>query len=169
MREIDRIKVRKRENYCCGYCGVHEDDAGSRLTIDHYCPRSKGGSDDHTNLVYCCAACNSFKGEQWSDNPTIERILHPQDANISVHLAENPNHILIGLTDTGQFHIRQLHLNRPELVAYREKRGKEVKLSQLIQEQERKIAQLSNLVRSLAQEAELLDARLRNEVRGDFR
>jgi hypothetical protein len=31
------------------------------MCIDHFLPKSKGGTDDDSNLFTCCAACNSAK------------------------------------------------------------------------------------------------------------
>lgn len=40
----------------CFYCGE------VATTIDHFVPRSKGGSDDIANLLPCCRRCNCRKG-----------------------------------------------------------------------------------------------------------
>lgn len=55
-----REQVRQRALCACEFCGVHEDNAGATLTIDHFQPRSKGGSDDLDNLVYACPSCNQY-------------------------------------------------------------------------------------------------------------
>lgn len=44
----------------CVYCGV---DHG-RMEIEHWIPRSQGGTDNLTNLVLACRACNEAKGAQ---------------------------------------------------------------------------------------------------------
>lgn len=41
----------------CLHCGSVE-----RLTKDHLIPRSRGGDGDAENIVTCCAACNSSRG-----------------------------------------------------------------------------------------------------------
>jgi 5-methylcytosine-specific restriction endonuclease McrA len=51
----------------CGYCLVSEAEAGAELTYDHFQPQSQGGSDEASNLVYACHACNEFKGEYFGD------------------------------------------------------------------------------------------------------
>ena len=47
----------------CEYCGQDASD------VDHQTPRARGGSDDISNLVPCCAVCNRAKGmmtlEEW--------------------------------------------------------------------------------------------------------
>jgi hypothetical protein len=122
MRADVRDAVRQRFGSRCGYCGVHDEDAAARLTVDHYRPRSRGGTDDLANLVYCCHACNEHKSDTWSDDPE-HRALHPLDDDLSRHLSTADDFTLRGLTEAGRFHIVLLHLNRPELVAYRRKRA----------------------------------------------
>ena len=45
----------------CAYCGVQTNPFRD-FTVDHIMPRCQGGTDDLTNLLPCCAACNSAKG-----------------------------------------------------------------------------------------------------------
>lgn len=53
-----RALIYKRDNNTCQYCG-----STRKLTIDHVVPKSKGGSDDWTNLVVACSSCNTKKGD----------------------------------------------------------------------------------------------------------
>lgn len=55
-------RARLRYAGCCGYCGVHEDNAGATLTIDHHRPRAYGGNDDDVNIIYCCPSAMPIKG-----------------------------------------------------------------------------------------------------------
>jgi hypothetical protein len=96
-------------------------DAGARLTVDHYQPESQGGQDEPGNWVYCCHACNEFKSDYWHSESAL-RILHPMRDNLTDHLAEQPDGTLQALTETGEFHIQKLSLNRPALVAHRRER-----------------------------------------------
>jgi len=118
-----RRKVRESYQFRCGYCGVSEEDTGAELTIDHYCPQSGGGGDEIENLVYCCPKYNQYKGSYWheTNSPHI-RLLHPQRDDFRVHLREENNGELAGETEEGKFLIQCLHLNRPELIAYRRKK-----------------------------------------------
>lgn len=118
MRPDEREVLRQRFHFCCGYCGVSERDAGAELTIDHYQPRSRGGLDDLENWVYCCHACNEFKGDYWQPS-SPRRILHPLRDAIADHILEQADGTLRALTETGAFHLGRLHLNRLQLVAYR--------------------------------------------------
>jgi len=162
-----RAEVRQRYGERCGYCTVHETEAGSELEIDHFQPTSAGGSDDLDNLVYCCPACNRLKGDFWPvANPhTALRLLHPGRDDLSEHLHEEVDGLLEALTETGTFHIRRLRLNRPPLLALRQARRKVALLRESLfaaqEEQARlreRLATLEqNLQAILAQIASLLD------------
>ncbi|MBI3408208.1 MAG: HNH endonuclease [Planctomycetes bacterium] len=49
MRQDQREMLRRQFQFRCGYCGVHESDAGAELTVDHFQPRSHGGSHEPEN------------------------------------------------------------------------------------------------------------------------
>ncbi len=113
--------------YRCAYCGVSEEEAGCELEIDHFRPRAAGGADRLNNLVYCCAACNRFKADFWpARNPykTELHLLHPKRDDRALHLKEQKDGRLRSLTVTGAFHLGRLQLNRPQLVALRNRRKK---------------------------------------------
>ena len=48
--------------------------------------------------------------------------MHPGIDRIEEHIAELTNGTLIGLTERGWFHINWLHLNRPQLIGFRQLR-----------------------------------------------
>lgn len=55
-----RFSILHRDGFRCVYCGRY---SGAReLHVDHKHPRSKGGSDDPSNLVTACRLCNMGKG-----------------------------------------------------------------------------------------------------------
>lgn len=57
----------ERDNFTCKYCGL---DASknfatwwlANFNIDHIKPKKHGGTDDYSNLVLSCRACNLYKG-----------------------------------------------------------------------------------------------------------
>ncbi len=116
MTQRDFEELRIRFAFSCGYCQIREEDVGSLLTVDHFEPQSRGGADDSENWVYCCFACNSFKGAFRGENDTA--LLHPLREDVRSHLREE-NGVLHGLTARGRHHLERLHLNRRPLVAQR--------------------------------------------------
>lgn len=52
--------------YYCYLCG--KAMAPSETTLDHLIPRSRGGTNDFSNLKPCCYLCNSRKGSKVLDN-----------------------------------------------------------------------------------------------------
>lgn len=116
-----RETVRATYAYRCGYCGIAEVQVGGTLEIDHFQPLAHGGSDALDNLVYSCTTCNRFKTNYWPsiDAPPSFNLLHPRKDNLDEHIILSVNGYFQGLTPRGWFHIRWLHLNRPQLVAHR--------------------------------------------------
>lgn len=157
VEKATRETVRQTYSYRCGYCGVHEEEVGSELEIDHFQPRSAGGGDDPANLVYCCSTCNRLKGDFWpTSDPgaTQHRLLHPKRDDLSGHVREGRNGRLTALTEMGAFHTERLRLNRPPLVALRRARQKMVQLHrQLTAAQEERI-RLQERIVSLERELE---------------
>jgi len=129
-----RQAVRRAYNFACGYCDVREEDAGSELELDHFKPRSLGGSDDLENLVYCCTTCNRIKGDFWTIAPTEKRLLHPKRDDLTEHLCQERDGLFTALTKTGEFHLSRLRLNRPPLVALRRARLENAKLREELEQ-----------------------------------
>ena len=71
-----RYEVLRRDNHTCRYCGASAPDV--KLTVDHVTPVALGGSDDPTNLVTACAACNAGKTSSSPDAEVVEDV--EQDA-----------------------------------------------------------------------------------------
>jgi diadenosine tetraphosphate (Ap4A) HIT family hydrolase/5-methylcytosine-specific restriction endonuclease McrA len=57
-----RYEVMKRARYRCELCGVSATEVA--LEVDHIQPRSRGGSDDLSNLQALCYRCNAMKGNK---------------------------------------------------------------------------------------------------------
>jgi HNH endonuclease len=160
MRPEEREALRRRFQFRCGYCGVSEQDAGAELTVDHFQPRSRGGLHEPDNWVYCCHACNEFKGDVWQPG-SPQRILHPVRDEVAAHLIEDADGMLRALTETGAFHIDTLHLNRAQLVAYRLER-------RLLEVARQNQDQLLERLRRLEEEVQSLTAQLAQLEREDF-
>jgi hypothetical protein len=129
--------VKQRANYVCEYCGVSEVDVGGELTLDHYHPTSKGGSDGLENLLYCCPRCNQYKLDYWPTKLDDIPLWHPQREPFNIH-----------------FTLLRLRLNRPHLISHRRQ---QIQLSQ-DQARTQKYVELSQLLaRLLLQHTTLLD------------
>jgi hypothetical protein len=166
--KASRDVVRQAYDYCCGYCGVHEEEVGSELEIDHFQPRAAGGGDEPENLVYCCSMCNRLKGDFWPAGAleqTQRRLLHPQRDPMPIHLQQEMDGRLKALTETGLFHIDRLRLNRPPLVALRRARQRtrqlQIALTSAQEERKRLQAKITLLEGELEKVLEQL-ARLLN-------
>ena len=71
VSQIIRNQVFERDGYKCYRCGCIVLQGGKRRrkglpleTIDHYIPRSAGGTNDSDNLKTCCKRCNERKGSK---------------------------------------------------------------------------------------------------------
>ena len=83
-----RNQVRRRANFACEFCGIRETDAGSHLTIDHFQPRFRGGTDDPDNLLYCCPGCNQYKQGYWPKRPDDPVLWNPRQESADKHFLE---------------------------------------------------------------------------------
>lgn len=70
ISEEERLSIKERDGNKCLLCGATTD-----LTVDHYIPRSAGGTHDPQNLRTLCRSCNSIKGtkvpEDVRDQPSV--------------------------------------------------------------------------------------------------
>lgn len=151
-----RAQIRQRANFACEFCGVTETSAGGELTLDHFQPKSKGGSDTLDNLLYCCIRCNQYKQDYWPTSPEAPKIWNPLAKAAYLHFIEGAKGQLASLSRTGAFTIKRLRLNRPPLVAYRQdKRNRS--------EETRLLSQYQELVRLLEQTNRQLTNQLTNQ------
>ncbi len=83
-RKITRRAIFARDGWSCQYCG-----SGSRLTVDHVIPRSKGGTSSWENIVASCAPCNRRKGDHLPDTAGMHPRRKPgaPSPNVFIHVA----------------------------------------------------------------------------------
>ncbi len=62
-----RMNIFIRDSFTCQYC--NEGFEPRELTFDHVVPRSRGGGTNFENIVACCVACNSKKGDRTDIRP----------------------------------------------------------------------------------------------------
>jgi len=58
-KTLDKRYIYLRDGQKCFYCGKALKPG--QMTLDHYQPRSEGGTEDYFNLVSCCRLCNKYK------------------------------------------------------------------------------------------------------------
>ena len=80
----NRNRIYKRDGYECVYCGSSKD-----LTLDHVVPKSRGGTNNWTNLVTSCQKCNLRKADRTPEEAKM-RMRHRPFAPTLV----NENHTL---------------------------------------------------------------------------
>lgn len=59
-----RWAIYARDDHRCVYCGISMEDASAGFTLDHLVPTELGGSNEASNLITACKACNSSKGKK---------------------------------------------------------------------------------------------------------
>ena len=122
ISDAQRRSVRERARFACEYCGVSEIDSGGELTIDHYQPLSKGGTDDNSNLIYCCYRCNQHKAGYWPTQPDALPLWCPAREPATNHFVVGNDGTLLAISDIGAVTIAHLRLSRPSLIARRARR-----------------------------------------------
>lgn len=94
IRRERRLGIYIRDGFTCAYCG---DDLRGRspreVTLDHILPHSKGGSNESSNLVTACHACNCSRGNQdledFATPGTIARIQTLLQTPVNTALAKS--------------------------------------------------------------------------------
>jgi len=67
-----RNRIYKRDGYQCVYCGSHRN-----LTLDHVIPKSRGGTNEWTNLVTSCQKCNLKKADRTPEEARMKLTQKP--------------------------------------------------------------------------------------------
>lgn len=103
-----RYEVLKRANGHCSLCGASILD--TPIDIDHIIPRTKGGSNDISNLQALCDRCNRSKGNR--DKTDFRH--YGKDSSVSACLFCNLNDRVIQANNTAQrildlFPVSHLH------------------------------------------------------------
>ncbi|HEX8734067.1 MAG TPA: HNH endonuclease signature motif containing protein [Pyrinomonadaceae bacterium] len=144
--ETRRI-IRERANFSCEYCGVSETEAGGELTIDHFQPQSKSGTDELENLIYACPRCNLYKGDYFPENDSDIPLWNPRVEADDQHFLLLASGKLSPFTAIGNFTIQRLRLNRSPLIEHRRQK-------QIQEEEKRLISEYQDLVELLMRESE---------------
>jgi len=137
--------VRRRARFACEYCGVTEQNAGGELTVDHFRPQSKAGSDELDNLIYACVRCNLYKGDFWVESSDALQLWNPRLEPFETHFWQTEDGLLFALTETGELNLKTLKLNRLQLVAYRQNQLLQTEERRLLRESEQSVQVLLRL------------------------
>jgi hypothetical protein len=68
-----RWAVRQRAHFTCEFCGVTETNTGGELTIDHFQPHTKGGTDAPETLLSCRLCNEKVRRENGNDDSRLKR------------------------------------------------------------------------------------------------
>lgn len=121
-----KFYLRRDFRYRCAYCTIHEaeNQGHDNFEVEHFRPESAFPAlrASYRNLYYACRICNRRKGDAWP-SPEQEsdgrRFVDPCDEDPDEHWVEQANGELAPRTPPGDYTIRRIHLNRPQLVSLR--------------------------------------------------
>jgi uncharacterized protein (TIGR02646 family) len=122
-----REELRRDCWYACSYCSMTEiESQGIGFEIDHYIPQKKAPSlvNEYDNLFWSCEVCNRRKGDYHPNSLQEQKgykILRIDNDSMEDHFVLSDLN-LSGLTETGNFNINWLDLNRYALRHIRELR-----------------------------------------------
>jgi len=123
--------------YSCAYCSMTEIEAfGVGFDIDHYYPQKNHPNliNDYNNLMWSCQICNRYKSDFDPDVNHIAKgnvVLRPDEDDPSQHIQPD-KFTLKGKTQTGEFNIQLLDLNRKQLRRLREIRERLSKAKEFV-------------------------------------
>lgn len=79
--------IYERDNRKCFYC--EKPLKPGKMTLDHYFPRSLGGTEEYYNLVACCKLCNKYKKSRvpsdWVERNVLLLVKAIEDDKITMH------------------------------------------------------------------------------------
>ena len=109
-------RIREAAHNRCGYCLSPQRLVMARLKIDHIILRSRGGTDDESNLWLSCPLCNRHKSDRISacDPETLAEValFHPRLQRWSDHFRWSDDGLsILGLTPTGRATVAALRLD----------------------------------------------------------
>lgn len=112
----------------CVYCFVNETYFGGvrNFHVEHYKPKTKfiPLTNVYSNLFYACSICNTFKSDDWPNEPDMDydKAFYPNPSIVNysdIFEIEHGTHIIKGKNFTSTYLVNRLFLNRKQLVIYR--------------------------------------------------
>lgn len=119
-----REAIAERASWCCEYCYSQAAFSPDPFSTEHVVPRSRGGTNELSNLGFSCQGCNNYKHTRTeAPDPLsgeIAPLYHPRHGRWDEHFVwSDDSSEVIGLTPTGRVTIVLLKLNRPGVVNLR--------------------------------------------------
>lgn len=122
ISDILRALVAKRANYCCEYCGIHQEDLVFTFQIDHIISLKHFGLTTASNLAFACSLCNQNKGSNIAtimlDSGRMVRLFNPRKDKWRTHF-DLLNGQILAKTRIGIATIHVLDLNNLDRVLLR--------------------------------------------------
>ncbi|GAB1471744.1 hypothetical protein MASR2M66_26220 [Chloroflexota bacterium] len=112
----------------CVYCAINENSMGGirNFHVEHYRPKSKFADkeNDYCNLFYSCPICNTFKSNDWPNEPIADNSIasypNPSDVDYNTLFDIDIDKGLIEGKNVAAKYIQQkIFLNRPQLITER--------------------------------------------------
>ncbi len=109
-----RIREAARDRY--GYCLSSQRYVMGKLEIEHIIPRTRGGSDDESNLWLSCSLCNRHKGSQTTGVDPLDgasvALFNPRAQIWREHFRwSSDGTLILGVTPIGRATVEVLRLN----------------------------------------------------------
>lgn len=119
-----KVEIANRASWCCEYCRSQAGFSPDPFSVEHIVPRSRGGTDEESNLALSCQGCNNFKHAHIDApdpvNGKIVPLFHPRRDRWEDHFGwSEDSDQMIGLTPIGRATIVRLRLNRSGVVNLR--------------------------------------------------
>lgn len=88
LRKPTKSMIYLRDGNKCQYCSSTKN-----LTIDHVIPKSRGGTDDWSNLVISCSSCNTKKANRHLEQTGMKLLKPPRAPHnpVFLHLKNHKN------------------------------------------------------------------------------
>jgi hypothetical protein len=116
-------------SYQCVYCCIHESKFGGQRNfhVEHFRPKSIFPllENSYGNLFYACGICNSFKGNDWPNEPVandFSKIAYPDPSTVcygELFEIKKDTGIVYSKFLAGNYIVERLYLNRPQMITLR--------------------------------------------------
>ena len=145
----------------CVYCAISENSFGGirNFHVEHYRPKSikrfEPRKNDIRNLYYACPICNTFKSDDWPNDPTEdlsqECYAEPSVVNYAHLFLLTTTSEIIGKNVAARYMVEKLYLNRPQLIMER-------KQQQLLNNLKRTVQRLAGISKELVGSSDAISA-----------